>query len=114
MILQLGSLLLNKMFVTLKQLFIDVQSQDNTAFRKYAQEYSGETGLDETFSNQYAKMKRFSSAFNSFFDHLKYKGISQTGGAYEILFEKHPKRISKIILVRILSIHPYAVLVESN
>ncbi len=79
--------------VTLKQLLIDVQSQDNTAFRKYAQEYSGETDLDETFSNQYAKMKRFSSAFNSFFDHLKYKSISQTGGAYKILFEKHGHEI---------------------
>lgn len=79
--------------VSLKQLLIDIQSQDNTEFRKYAQEHSGETGLDEKFYNRYAKMKRFSSAFNHFFDHIKYIGINQKAGTHEIIFEKHSREI---------------------
>lgn len=79
--------------VSLKQLLIDIQNQDNTEFRKYAQEHRAETDLDEKFYNQYAKMKRFSSAFNHFFDHIKYKGISQKAGTHEIIFEKHNHEI---------------------
>lgn len=78
---------------TLKQLLVDIQNQDNTEFRKYAQEHRGEFNLDETFENDHAKMRRFSFAFNSFFDQLKYKGINQDSNAHRILFEKHGNEI---------------------
>lgn len=78
---------------TLKQLLVDIQNQDNTEFRKYAQKHRGETNLDETFENDHAKMRRFSFAFNSFFDQLKYKGINQDSNVHRILFEKHGNEI---------------------
>lgn len=78
---------------TLKQLLVDIQNQDNTEFRKYAQEHSGEINLDKTFEHRYAKMRRFSFAFNSFFDQIKYKGINQGTNAHKILFEKKGREI---------------------
>lgn len=77
----------------LKQLLVDIQNQDNTEFRKYAKEHGGETNLDKTFENYQAKMRRFSFAFNGFFDQLKYKGINQDSNAHRILFEKHGNEI---------------------
>lgn len=75
---------------SLKQLLVDIQNQDNTEFREFARTHSDEVNLENTFNEQIAKMRRFASAFNHFFDQLlTYRGIEQRDGAHEIIFEKH-------------------------
>ena len=74
---------------SLKQLLVDIQNLDNTEFREFARAHNGDVNLESTFNEQFAKMQRFASAFNQFFEELTYRGIEQKDGAHEIVFEKH-------------------------
>lgn len=74
---------------SLKQLLVDIQNQDNTEFREFVRTHSDEVNLESKFNEQIAKMRRFASAFNQFFEELTYRGIEKKDDAHEIFFEKH-------------------------
>ncbi len=74
----------------LKQLLIDVRTQDNNEFVKQ----NIDTGINYPDFAPNSKFYRFSSAFNKFFNNvLTFDGVDTINGVHEIFFKKHDKKI---------------------
>lgn len=77
-------------FTGLKQLIIDVQSQDNDEYAT-----RNRAGIHLEWERFYpdSKMFRFQNAFDSFFDKIKYDRVESRGSEKAILFKKNGKSI---------------------
>lgn len=86
----------NDDFTSLKQLLVDIQSEDNDHYREINQECS-KRGLSPMSEDEFelsSKMHRFKKAFNTFFDNIKYNKVSNSNGEKLILFSKNGKDIA--------------------
>jgi len=79
-------------FTSLKQLIVDLDSQDNSEFAKIARSSSTKSANWDSFQ-PHSKLYRFKKAFDHFFDKLKYDKVEDTGGEKSILFVKNGKSI---------------------
>lgn len=79
-------------FTSLKQLIVDVQNQDNNEYSKINKERGPNPMSFDEFKPK-SKIHRFESAFNGFFETIKYKGVDNANGAKEVFFEKNGKEI---------------------
>lgn len=86
----------NDNFTSLKQLIVDVQSQDNELYSNINDErqLKSISPMSKGEFEQISRMHRFRNAFNNFFDNIKYKRVSNSSGEMTILFEKNNKEIS--------------------
>lgn len=78
-------------FISIKQLIVDIDTQDNSEWMRITK-----TGEDMSFDafKQISKLHRFETAFNSFFNTVKFKGVDYTNQEeIKIFFEKHGKEI---------------------
>ena len=78
-------------FSNLKQLIIDLQYDDNAKLQELVESlptHSLSTADYEAFS-QTAKMYRFRTAFDTFFESIKYKKVESAEGEKKVLFSKH-------------------------
>jgi len=82
-------------FTSLKQLIVDVQNQDNEQYRdiNYERDQQGQLPLSVTDFEPMSKIYRFKSAFNVFFETLKYKKVGNASGEKVVFFEKDGKEI---------------------
>ncbi len=80
-------------FSSLKQLIIDLQSEDSAKWQELT-EVSPNHQADYDAFMQTAKMYRFRSAFNNFFENIKYKRVESSDGEKKVLFTKHNKDIT--------------------
>ena len=82
-------------FTRIKQLLIDIDSQDSTVLKKKCEESGGINRQDYALFKKQSKGYRFEKAFNEFFDSMKYKGIDNDDpNEKRVLFEKHGQTIS--------------------
>lgn len=81
-------------FTPLKQLLVDIESQDNTEYRKLNKARGVNPLSEMDFYIQYSKIYRFSNAYNRFFDEIQYSGVEDRDGEKTILFSKQGKEIS--------------------
>ena len=88
----------NNDFTSIKQLMVDINTQDNSDWRK---ETERKLQLGELLKKNYSefkmtsRMSRFSNAFNGFFDYIKYDHIDEnTADEKRIIFYKFDKEIS--------------------
>lgn len=84
-------------FTSLKQLLIDIGTQDNEEYSRINQELeaTGHQILTRTeFDARHSKINRFKKAFNDFFDYIKFYGIVTKAGNKVIEFKKGDKVIS--------------------
>lgn len=78
-------------FTSLKQLIVDVQGQDNEQYRDINDNRS-QQGLSPMSTADFeliSKIYRFKSAFNGFFETIKYKKVGNASGEKVVIFEKH-------------------------
>lgn len=78
-------------FTSLKQLIVDVQNQDNEQYRDI-NDKRNQQGLSPMSTADFepiSKIYRFKSAFNGFFETIKYKKIGNASGEKVVIFEKH-------------------------
>ena len=83
-------------FSSLKQLVIDLQYEDSVKLQEQIEAsptHSLSTTEFDTFS-QTAKMYRFRSAFDNFFETIKYKKVESSDGEKKVLFTKHDNDIT--------------------
>lgn len=80
-------------FSSLKQLMVDIQSEDNEELRKQASGQPNQAFYYRNFETT-TKLYRFKKAFDDFFETIKYKGIITQNGEKNIQFEKHHKEIT--------------------
>ena len=80
----------NNDFTTIKQLLIDIATQDSVAFTNEAK---NNNQIHWTDFEPKSKMYRFQSAFNDFFEHIKYDSIDGTTGQQRVIFKKHNHKI---------------------
>lgn len=81
----------NDDFTNIKQLLVDIDTQDNAAWMKITK--NGEPTTFEEFKS-ISNMYRFEHAFNNFFDKIKFKEIDNTSSTEKkIIFEKDGKNI---------------------
>lgn len=79
-------------FSSLKQLIIDLQSDDNTDLQEQLEADAAHFKYDAfKFTT---KMYRFSNAFDSFFEKIKYKKVITQNGEKNVLFTKHNNEIT--------------------
>ena len=78
-------------FTSIKQLLVDIDEQDNSAWTKLSREHRG---IDyETFEST-SKLHRFKYAYNNFFDKLCFQEVDTTSPKEKkILFTKNSKQI---------------------
>lgn len=79
-------------FTSLKQLIVDVQNQDDEKYREINQKKGQQPMSFDKFKPE-SKIHRFESAFNGFFETIKYKTVRNANGAKEVFFEKNGKEI---------------------
>ena len=84
-------------FSSLKQLIIDLQYDDSTTWQELT-EASPTHQADYDAFMMTAKMYRFRSAFNNFFESIKYKRVESSDGEKKVLFTKHNKDITIDVL----------------
>lgn len=86
----------NDDFTTLKQLMVDIQSEDNDTYREVNQDRNkkGELPMPEDEFETISKMHRFKNAFNTFFEKIKYDKVTKSNGEKLIIFSKNGKDIS--------------------
>ena len=78
-------------FTNIKQLLIDIDSQDNSEWMDITRSRTGESY--ESFSKR-AKLTRFCSAFNNFFENIKFEKIDTNDlTEKKIVFKKYGKQI---------------------
>lgn len=78
-------------FTSLKQLIVDVQNQDNEQYRDINDNRS-QQGLSPMSTADFepiSKIYRFKSAFNGFFETIKYKKVGNASGEKVVSFEEH-------------------------
>lgn len=80
-------------FSSLKQLIIDLQAEDNANLQDLIEESPTHTVNYDAFM-QTAKMHRFRTAFNNFFESIKYKKVESSDGEKKVLFSKHDNDIT--------------------
>ena len=79
-------------FTSIKQLFVDLDSQDNSQWMKITKE---KRGISFEEFEPSSKLFRFKNAFNNFFDKLKFQEVNNdVGNEIAILFNKNDKNIS--------------------
>ncbi|MBM1185308.1 AAA family ATPase [Pseudomonas lundensis] len=79
-------------FTSLKQLIVDVVNQDNAGYSEVNKALgSNPRSWDEFY--QTSKLFRFKSAFDSFFEKMKYEKVDDMDGEKTILFSKNGKLI---------------------
>lgn len=78
-------------FTSLKQLIVDVQNQDNEQYRDIndKRNQQGQTPMSTADFEPISKIYRFKSAFNGFFETIKYKKVGNASGEKVVFFEKH-------------------------
>ena len=84
-------------FSSLKQLIIDLQYDDSTKWQELT-EASPIHHADYDAFARIAKMSRFKTAFNNFFENIKYKKVESSDGEKKVLFTKHNKDITIDVL----------------
>ena len=78
-------------FTSIKQLLVDIDSQDNSEWMDISRNHTGETFT--SFSAR-AKLTRFRNAFNGFFDDIKFEKIDTADPQEKrIIFRKYGKMI---------------------
>ena len=80
-------------FSSLKQLMVDVQTEDNELLRR-AHEQSTDHQVDYNTLEPQFKISRFRYAFDNFFEAIKYKGVVSENGEKMVQFEKHARTIT--------------------
>jgi predicted ATPase len=80
-------------FTSLKQLIVDVQNQDTSDYAELNESLGSSPKSWEDFYIT-SKIYRFKSAFDNFFDKLKYFKVSNNGSEKAILFKKNGTEIS--------------------
>ncbi len=79
-------------FTSIKQLLVDIDEQDNSAWMKICTTHQGKTLEDFQISS---KTYRFKKAFNNFFDKLQFQEIDNTSrDEKKIIFSKNGNNIS--------------------
>ena len=78
-------------FTSLKQLIVDVQNQDNEQYRDIndKRNQQGQLPMSTADFEPISKIYRFKSAFNGFFETIKYKKVGNASGEKVVIFEKH-------------------------
>ncbi len=79
-------------FTSLKQLIVDVVNQDNASYSEENRALGDKPKSWDDFY-QTSKLFRFKSAFDSFFDKMKYEKVDDIDGEKTILFSKSGKLI---------------------
>ncbi len=82
----------NEDFTNIKQLIVDIKSQDNSAWDRI-----GASGANTSYSDfhQTSKIYRFEKAFNNFFESIKFVGVDEESTAEKIVsFEKNGNPIA--------------------
>ena len=82
----------NDDFTSLKQLLVDIDTQDNRDLRtKMDNPPAG--GFDYVAFRNSTRMHRFQHAFDTFFELIKFNGVEPDTGNIEVFFEKHGQKI---------------------
>ena len=78
-------------FTSLKQLIVDVQNQDNEQYRDIndKRNQQGKLPMSTADFEPISKIYRFKSAFNGFFETIKYKKVGNASGEKVVIFEKN-------------------------
>lgn len=78
-------------FTSLKQLIVDVQNQDNEQYRDIndKRNQQGQLPMSTADFEPISKIYRFKSAFNGFFETIKYKKVGNASGEKVVIFEKN-------------------------
>ena len=78
-------------FTSLKQLIVDVQNQDNEQYRDIndKRNQQGQLPMSTADFEPTSKIYRFKSAFNGFFETIKYKKVGNASGEKVVIFEKN-------------------------
>ena len=78
-------------FTSLKQLIVDVQNQDNEQYRDIndKRDQQGQLPMSTADFEPISKIYRFKSAFNGFFETIKYKKVGNASGEKVVIFEKN-------------------------
>ena len=78
-------------FTSLKQLIVDVQNQDNEQYRDINDKRNQQSELPMSTAEfePVSKIYRFKSAFNGFFETIKYKKVGNASGEKVVIFEKN-------------------------
>lgn len=78
-------------FTSLKQLIVDVQNQDNEQYRDINENRNqqGQSPMSIADFEPISKIYRFKSAFNGFFETIKYKKVGNASGEKVVIFEKN-------------------------
>lgn len=78
-------------FTSLKQLIVDVQNQDNEQYRDIndKRNQQGQLPMSTADFEPKSKIYRFKSAFNGFFETIKYKKVGNASGEKVVIFEKN-------------------------
>ena len=82
-------------YTKIKQLIVDISSQDNANLSNLAEMKNGVPETDYEYYIKNSKMQRFKSAFNSFFYNIKFDRIDEESiEEKRILFKKYDQEIS--------------------
>ena len=82
-------------FTRIKQLIVDIEQQDDAAWRAETLQGNVTDRKYEDFVIERSKGYRFKKAFNEFFGDVTYKGIDNSNAQEKkVIFEKHGKQIS--------------------
>lgn len=82
-------------FTRVKQLLIDIEQQDDSAWRMESSRGGLSDEKYEAFETQHSKLYRFRKAFNEFFADIKYVGVDNNSSTEKkIIFEKHGQKIT--------------------
>ena len=87
-------------FTSLKQLIVDVQNQDNEQYRDIndKRNQQGQLPMSTADFEPISKIYRFKSAFNGFFETIKYKKVGNASGEKVVFFEKNGLEIPLDVL----------------
>ena len=85
----------NDDYSDIKQLLVDIDTIDSRNFHLFSQSHPSLTGKEiNTEFDKVSRLSRFKSAFNSFFDTIKFDKIGDPiNNSFPILFTKHNKSI---------------------
>ncbi len=81
-------------FTKIKQLIIDISSQDNSEYFSLAKTKKGKNEDDYENFVKNSRVFRFENAFNNFFENIKFKGVyEQNSEEKRIIFKKYDKEV---------------------
>lgn len=83
-------------FTSLKQLFVDLSAQDDSAYAK-ENRHRSESGMPAQPYDEFTQtslLSRFKNAFNNFFDEIKFDRVETINGEHVIIFTKNGQEIS--------------------